>query len=192
MRVMVKRDEIAELAGARRILILGSSGSGKTTLALQLGRVLKLETIHLDAHFWRNGWISTPQEEWTPQVEALAMRPAWIMDGTYERTLPLRLPSADAIIVLECSRWRCLWQVVKRKLTVDDQRRPDAPPGQPLDWPFLRYVLRYPAVTRPLVQDLIRQYAADKPVIVLHGGREVQRLVQRLESSRPAAAPRDA
>ena len=103
------------------------------------------------------------------------------MDGTYESTLDLRIPVADAVILVESSRWACLWRVLKRKATVDDDRRPDAPSGQKLDRAFLRYIWRYPTVTRPYVLDCIRQYGPDKMLIQVAGSNDVGRFVSELQ-----------
>jgi adenylate kinase family enzyme len=168
------QQSITRLVRSRRILVLGSSGTGKTSLTRQLCDILDIEPIHLDAYFWKPGWQSTPQNEWRDTVVSLVNRESWIMDGTYESTLHLRMPAADSLIVLERSRFACLWRVIKRKATVDDSRRPDAPPGQKLDLDFLRYVWRYPSVTRPFVYQCIRQYASDKPIIVLDGASQVR------------------
>ncbi len=43
------------LAGAQRILILGSPGAGKSTLARQLARSMALPLVHLDALYWAQG-----------------------------------------------------------------------------------------------------------------------------------------
>jgi adenylate kinase family enzyme len=34
-------------------MIIGSGGAGKSTLARQLGDLLSIEIIHLDAEFWK-------------------------------------------------------------------------------------------------------------------------------------------
>jgi adenylate kinase family enzyme len=178
---MDSEQSLAPLLAAKRILVLGSSGSGKTTFSRQLGHLLGIAPIHLDACFWHPGWISTPQEQWHQVVASLVKKEDWIMDGTYERSLHLRVPRADCLVVLEQRRLTCLWRIVKRKLTSDDQHRPDAPAGQPLDWEFFRYVWRYPAVTRPFVFDCIRRYGPDKPLIRLSGSRDIQRCLQYVQ-----------
>ncbi|MCA9217314.1 MAG: hypothetical protein KDB27_29800 [Planctomycetales bacterium] len=180
---MEDQESVAQLASSKRILILGSSGSGKTTLALELGRILNIEVVHLDAYFWQPGWRSTCQEKWREEVLELVSKPAWIMDGTYESTLHLRIPAADAVVVLERPRLGCLWRVFKRKLTIDDANRPDAPAGQPVDWPFIRYIWQYPHITRPLVNDLIHKHGRGNEPIVLKRARDVARLVQRLDQN---------
>ena len=48
----------------QRILIIGSGGAGKSTLALRLAEALKVELVHLDAHYWKPGWIEPEPQEW--------------------------------------------------------------------------------------------------------------------------------
>jgi adenylate kinase family enzyme len=169
---------LAELSASRRILVLGSSGSGKTTLSCCLAPILDLPLIHLDAMFWQPGWIPTPEPQWRATVASLAERESWIMDGMYEATLDLRIPAADTVILVESTRLACLWRVIRRKITIDDANRPDAPPGQPLDRDFLRYIWRYPAVTRPYLDRMIRQHGPDKKLIMLRSPRDIRDFLQ--------------
>ncbi len=180
---MTCRDSIAQLQTARRILVLGSSGSGKTTLSWQLSRVLSIEPIHLDAHFWRPGWVSTPQARWHEVVSSLIQRESWIMDGTYEGTLHLRIPAADCLIVLDVPRLTCLWRVLKRKVTIDDHRRLDAPSGQTIDRAFLRHIWNFPVVTRSVIDDCIERFGPKKTLIQPRGIDEIQLLIQQLEQN---------
>src|SRR5688572_4725457 len=99
------------MAVMRRVLIIGSAGAGKSTLAQQLGAIVGLPVIHLDAHYWNAGWKETPQEEWKQRVAELLRRDAWIMDGNYGSTLRERVEAADTVILLDLSRVRCLYRV---------------------------------------------------------------------------------
>ncbi|MFI7214593.1 hypothetical protein [Micromonospora maritima] len=99
----------------RRILVVGSSGAGKSTLAGELARRLDLPLIHLDRHYWRPGWTAPDPVEFRAEVAALAARPAWVMDGNYAGTLDLRLPRADALVLCDPSRVRCLTRVLRRR-----------------------------------------------------------------------------
>lgn len=180
------QDAIERLVSSNRILVLGSSGSGKTTFSTQLGTALGLDVIHLDAEFWQPGWISTPQDVWRHTVARLVERERWIMDGTYESTLHLRIPAADCLILVHQPRLLCLWRIIKRKATIDDHARPDAPAGQRIDWPFIRYVWNYPTVTEPLVNARIREFGLDKAVIELDGDRQIEGLLRELTRDAPS------
>jgi len=116
-------------------------------------------------------------------VSSLIQEESWIMDGLYESTLDLRIPAADVVILVESSRLTCLWRVLKRKLTTDDHRRPDAPAGQELDRAFFRYIWRYPTVIRPFVFDCIRRYGSDKNLIRLRGSRDVEVFLRQVQQT---------
>lgn len=176
-------EQIDALLTSKRILVLGPSGSGKTYLTLRLSEILGIRAIHLDACFYRPGWAATPQDEWLRVVQSMIQRPRWIMDGTYESTLQLRLPAADAIVVLELSRWASVWNVIRRKL-VQRGPRPDAPPAQPIDRAFLRYIWQYPSHSRPRVQRLIELYARGTLRLDLFGRAQIECLLAAVESRR--------
>jgi len=56
------------LESIKRIAIIGPGGAGKSTLARQIGAALSLPVIHLDAHYWHEGWMETPKEVWEQTV----------------------------------------------------------------------------------------------------------------------------
>ena len=178
----ISAQAVDALMSSNRIVVVGPSGSGKTYLSRRLGELLDRPVVHLDAHFWHAGWISTPQDEWRRVVDGLIRPARWIMDGTYESTLPVRLAAADAVIVLERSRWSCLWGVLRRTLTHGNGPRPDAPPGQPIDRAFLRYIWRYPARTRPLVRQLLADHGRHATMVVLDGPKDIARLLLHCEA----------
>jgi adenylate kinase family enzyme len=180
----VAADEVEGVCGAERILVVGPSGSGKTHLSLRLGELLDLPLVHLDAHRWRPGWVALPDRDWRPVVAELTRAPAWIMDGTYESTLDLRIPAADAVIVLEVRRLSCFLGLLQRRFFDGRRLRPDAPAGQRIDRAFLRYLWSYPVATRPLLLAELRKHGAGKTVIVLHGRRQVRRLTQDVQRVR--------
>lgn len=60
----------------RKVLIIGSGGAGKSTLARQVGKILGLDVIHLDAVYWRRGWTEPPKPEWQAIVQDLVQHDA--------------------------------------------------------------------------------------------------------------------
>ena len=161
--------------------MLGSPGSGKTLLATILSRQLGLELVRLDDFFWKPGPMRMPTDEWGTLVVTLANRPSWVMDGTYEASLDLRIPAADAIVYIQSSRWVCLWRVVSRRLLSRWRQGDESAPGHALTSFFVRYVFRFPAVTQPEVFRLIADQGRGKPLIVLDGANDVALLIRRLE-----------
>lgn len=128
-----------------RIMIIGCGGSGKSTLARQLGQKLGLPVVHLDKLFWTPGWVSVSQEEFDRLHEAALAEEKWIMDGNFDRTIPVRLQRCDTVIYLDFSRFACLMGVLKRVLTTYGTVRPDMGEGCPerIDLDFLKWVWNF-------------------------------------------------
>ncbi|QUL52732.1 DNA topology modulation protein [Paenibacillus tritici] len=163
-----------------RILILGSGGSGKSTLARQLGGLLDLPVVHLDAHFWSPGWIPKPNEEWEELVRQYTDQRRWIMDGNYSRTMDMRLKRADVIILLDLPRLLCMYRIVKRRMMYHNQSRPDMNEGCPekLDWAFVRWVWNYKTRSRSSTMERLRQTGSHQEVIIVTSRRQVKELVK--------------
>ena len=143
----------------RRWLILGSGGAGKSTFARELGALLQLPTIYLDRCFWKPGWEQPSADEFDRTVRALVQGDAWVMDGNYSRTLHLRLPRAQAAVLLDPPTLQCIWGVTQRSLFRRWKSRPDLPEGcreQIPDLQFLRYVATYKWRSRPGVLTKVR------------------------------------
>ena len=168
----------------RRILVIGSGGAGKSTVALELGKRLALPVIHLDALYWRPGWLESPTHEWQQIVEGLLTEDRWIIDGNYGGTLDLRLSAADTVVFLDLPRWLCLWRVIKRRLRFHGQSRPDMAAGCPerLTGEFLRWIWFYPKRRREGILERLRHVAQEKEVVVLHSPREVRYFLEGLSA----------
>ncbi|MHB8927486.1 MAG: DNA topology modulation protein [Bacillota bacterium] len=166
----------------KKVIIVGSAGAGKSTLAKQLGPLLGLEVIHLDALFWKPGWVETPRDEWRAIQQRLITRDSWLIDGNYGSTLDLRLAAADTIIFIDLSRWLCLWRVLKRRVKYHGRVRSDIGSGCPesIDWEFFRWVFRFPTDERPQVLKKLEQHAPGKTVYRLRTPAEVGRFLRQM------------
>ena len=58
--------------------------------------------------------------------------------------------------------------------------RPDAPPGQPIDLAYLKYIWQYPARTSVIVTELIREHGAELPVISLDNRKRIDTLLSAM------------
>ncbi|NCB64134.1 MAG: hypothetical protein EOM52_11125 [Clostridia bacterium] len=126
----------------KRILIVGCSGAGKSTLALTLAQRLELPVVHLDRLWWRPGWENCTQEEFDAQLGRELERDCWIIDGNYDRTLPIRLARCDTVIWLDYPRRTCLLGAAGRVLSQMGRSRPDMAEGCPerIDWEFFPFI----------------------------------------------------
>jgi hypothetical protein len=124
------RDEARRVAGAgerplepdfarkvlTRVNVVGASGSGKSTFAKQLASQLDLPMIEMDALFWNPNWTESTDEEFFSRLRSALARPAWVLDGNYDRTVPIKWQDVTAVIWLDYSLSRTLLQGVKRAI----------------------------------------------------------------------------
>lgn len=164
-----------------RVLVIGAGGAGKTTLASILSERLGLPLVHLDAHYWRPGWVPTPPDEWRRVVESLIARPRWVMDGNYSGTLDMRLAACDSVVFLDLPRRVCLWRIFERRARYWGRARPDMAPGCPeqLTWEFVTWVWTYPKRRRGKMLERLRNLP-DRRVVILSSQHDVQRFVADL------------
>lgn len=109
----------------RRVLIDGMMGSGKSTFARALGARTGLPVIHLDLHYWKPRWVRPTDDEWRERQRILLAGEAWIIDGNYNETLPLRLERADTVIYLDTPWWLCASRAFARGLRVPGGEMPE-------------------------------------------------------------------
>ena len=97
-----------------RIVVVGVTSSGKSTLAEQLSRLFDLRFIELDALHWEPNWQAAPLDVFRRRVEAATEVERWIVAGNYHVVRDLIWPKAEAILWLDYSLWRVLWQLTQR------------------------------------------------------------------------------
>ena len=97
-----------------RIVVVGVTSSGKSTLAEQLSRLFDLHFIELDALHWEPNWQAAPLDVFRRRVEAATEVERWIVAGNYHVVRDLIWPKAEAILWLDYSLWRVLWQLTQR------------------------------------------------------------------------------
>ena len=160
----------------RRVLVIGCGGAGKSTFSARLGAKLGLPVAHLDAYFWRAGWVESDKEEWRQTVERLLADEEWIIDGNYSGTLDIRLAACDSVIFLDMPRFLCLGRIVLRRLRFHGQTRPDMRAGcnEQLTWEFIRYVWRYSSTRRPRILERLAALKNDKSVVVLRSKAQAE------------------
>ena len=166
----------------KRILIIGCGGAGKTTLARQLGEKLDLPVVHLDRIFWSPGnWQHMERAAFDAALERELAKESWIMDGNYDRTLPLRMQHCDAIIYLDFAMVRCMTGGLGRVIKNWGHARADMAPGcnEWFDPEMARFIWRYNRDNRQRNYRLLNE-AEGVETIVLKNRRMVRRFLRSL------------
>lgn len=149
----------AELAArlGRRIVILGSPGAGKTTVARRLAAVSGLPLWSMDELYWEPGWRRPDEAAMGRRLGDVIARPAWIIEGNYERYLSPRLERADSALFLDVSPLRCLFRIVRR-----GWRRRGA-----VDWRFVRKVVWFSRRERPRMLTVLACWSGEGKVVIV-------------------------
>lgn len=126
-------------------MIIGGPGSGKSTLARNVGDLLGIPVTHLDAIYWKPGWVFSEHHEVADRLADLYAQDSWVIEGNYSATWHERRDRADALIFLDLPTWLRFWRVLRRSLTTLGQVRADMAEGCPeqIDFGFFRFVLGY-------------------------------------------------
>ena len=98
----------------KRLVVVGVTSSGKSTLAERLAKHFDLNYIELDALHWEPNWHSAPREVFRDRVEKALQAEKWIVAGNYHIARDLIWPNAQAVIWLDYSLSRVLWQLTRR------------------------------------------------------------------------------
>ena len=139
----------------RKVMIMGCPGSGKTTLARKLSCKLNLPLVHLDVLNWRDHWQPVSTEEFDALLLQEVRKEAWIIDGNYHRTIPLRLEHCDTVIYLEGN---C---------------------PERFDFSFFKFVWDFNKNNRKNYLEML-SHQKDKTVIIFHNRRECSEFLRKL------------
>lgn len=160
--------------GDLRILVTGNAGTGKSTLAADLSELLEIECFGLDQIVWQPGWKTTPKAQQRDQIEALAAREAWIIDGVSS----ILWRRADVVILLDFKRRVSLFRCAKRNWRFLFRSRPGLPEGCPeiLIIPrLIEIIWKFPKTVRPrLISDF--QNVTDRQLIIVRDRADLVRL----------------
>jgi adenylate kinase family enzyme len=156
---------------ADRIAVVGISGAGKSTFARALARRTGLPLLHGDQLDWLPGWALRPEIELAALHAEWLAQPRWIIEGWIDPERVARLDTADLVIDLDLSRWRCTARVLARMLRrIHREEMPadcvDRFQPHVLDWVFFKR-------ERPAIDGALRA-AKLKSYVRLTNPRQIQ------------------
>lgn len=164
-----------------RIMVIGCCGCGKTTFSRQLAARLDLPLVHLDCLGWQGEWQAVPKETFDRLLQEEVEKPRWVIDGNYNRTIPVRLHRCDTVLFMDYPRRVCMWGVIRRLLQNYGKHRSDmgGTCRERLDLPFLRFVWNFRATHTERYCAMLRQQT-DKRVVILKSRREAAAFLEQL------------
>ena len=106
-------------------MVIGGNGAGKSYFTAKLSEKTGLPAVHLDRLFWRENWQNISRDEFDALLSAELEKERWIIDGNFQRTLPLRIERADTVFWFDFSTARCFFGVIGRVIRYHGKVRPD-------------------------------------------------------------------
>jgi adenylate kinase family enzyme len=171
-----------------RVAIIGCGGSGKSHLARQLGAMLGITPVHLDALYYDKDWNPLPKDQFAALQRNLVSAPRWIIDGNYASSLPIRLQAADTVIFLDLPARSCLRGVAQRRLRHGGGQHDAIGVYDRITWSFLRYIAGYRKNMAPRVRTLIAGHAGAADVVLLRSRRAARRYLATLPATQKTRA----
>ena len=160
----------------KRIIVIGSPGAGKSTFARKLKEKTGLPLYYLDMLFHRPDRTTVTREQFDQQLQAILQTENWIIDGNYQRTLPVRFEACTDVFFLDFPLDQCLEGAASRVGTT----REDLPwVEQEFDPEFRRYIMDFRKEQLPRIYELIEQYRDIRRITVFHSREEADKWFDR-------------
>ena len=160
-----------------KILVIGCPGSGKSTFARKLRDKTGLPLYYLDMLFHRPDRSTADRETFDSSVRGILSRESWIIDGNYQRTLPMRFEQAELIFLFDLPVEECLEGALSRVGSV----REDMPWVETeFDPDFRQYIIDFPRDQLPAIRELIMAHRGEKEVVVFKSRLEADAYLNSL------------
>ena len=158
-----------------KIIVIGCPGSGKTTLSKLLAQKLNLPLIHLDKIQWLGDWVCIRGEDFDNILREEMKKPQWIIDGNYNRTIPMRLKQCDTVIYLDYPTYVCFFSALKRVIKNYGKVRDDMGGNckERFDPAFFWFILNFNRKNRKKYHKLLNE-AEGKKIIILKSRKEAE------------------
>ena len=171
----------------KKVAILGCGGCGKSYVARTLGALLDAPVTHLDAVFYDSDWNELPMPEFEARQRALVAEPAWVIDGNYNSTLPVRLQACDTVVFLDLPTAACLWGAIWRQARSGAGQNHATGEYNRMHLGVVRYIRTYRQKMRPKVLRKIVDHAQHATVVRLTSRRNVRRWLGEVREAQTRA-----
>ena len=160
----------------RRILVIGSPGSGKSTFARKLRDQTAIPLYYLDMIFHNPDRTTVSREEFDRRLSGILDTDQWIIDGNYQRTLPLRFEKCTEVYLFDLPVEQCLEGAASRV----GQVREDLPwIEKEFDSEFRQYILDFPKDQMPRIKELTERYQDSRSITVFRSREEADEFLKK-------------
>ena len=160
-----------------RIIVIGSPGAGKSFFARKLRDMTGLPLYYLDKIYHKPDRNTVTCEEFDRKLLEIMQTDNWIIDGNYQRTLPIRFEACTDVFFLDYPLEQCLEGAALRI----DIKREDLPwIEEEFDPEFRQYILDFHRDQLPRIYELVEQYQDIKRITIFHSREEADEWITRL------------
>jgi adenylate kinase family enzyme len=146
-----------------KAIVIGNPGAGKSTFARKLRDITGVPLFYLDMIFHRPDRTTVGRDEFDRELGRILTLESWIIDGNYQRTLPMRFEAAEKVFYFDLPTEECLRGAAARIGT----KREDLPwVEMELDSDFRQYIIDFPKDQKPKIDGLISQYRNSREIII--------------------------
>jgi len=158
-----------------RILVIGSPGAGKSTFARKLRDKTGLPLYYLDMIFHRPDRTVAGRAEFDGKLSDILGLDQWIIDGNYQRTLPVRFERCTHVFLFDLPVEQCLQGAASRI----GQAREDLPWIETgFDPEFRQYILDFRKDQLTLIYGLIDKYKDAAAITIFRSRREADEWIK--------------
>lgn len=146
----------------KKVLVIGCPGAGKSTFSRKLYAKNHLPLHHLDMIWHRPDKTTIGRETFALELARIMQGDEWIIDGTYLRTLSMRLECCDTVILFDIPADICLEGAIERT----GKPREDMPWIQSeMDSGFSQIILDFPKIQMPVINEILSSCNRDLNII---------------------------
>ena len=157
--------------------MIGCPGSGKSTFSRKLRDKTGLSLYYLDRIFHNPDRTTVSREEFDEKLSHILAMDQWIMDGNYQRTLPLRFERCTGIFLFDLPTEQCLEGAAARI----GQAREDMPwIENELDPEFRQYILDFQKDQLPQINDLIEKHKESRTITIFRSRKEADDWIEKI------------